>query len=77
MNFIQSKRADVSYPINLDHVVAIKKDKGYASTTEIIFDTSSGKSIIWKYYRNKTNRDLDYEQIMLVIFMPEQEDNNV
>ena len=73
MNFIRSKRADVSYPINLEHVVAIKKDNA-GSTTEIIFDTSSGKSIIWKYYRNKTNRDLDYEQIMLVIFTPEQEE---
>jgi hypothetical protein len=67
MNFIRSYRADDSYPINLDHVVSIAKDHA-GSTTIIVFETSSGQTIRWRYFKNRTNRDLDYEELMLVIF---------
>ena len=70
MNFIRSYRADESHPINLDHVIAVKKDHA-GSTTWITFDTLSGKTINWKYFKNKVKRDLDYEQLMLVIFKEE------
>ena len=68
MNFIQSKRADVSHPINLDHVIAVRKDHA-GSTTMIMFETLSGQTFRWRYFGNKENRDLDYEQLMLKIFM--------
>ncbi len=74
MHFIQSHRANESQPINLEHVVAFDKDFA-GSTTMIVFDTSSSERILWKYYKNKANRDLDYEDIMLIIGMSEQEDN--
>ena len=62
MNFIQSSRSDESKPINLDHVVTFHKDRS-GSTSMIAFETSSGKTIYWKYYGKKENRDLDYGQI--------------
>lgn len=66
MHFIQSHRANVSQPINLDHVVTFDMDCA-GSTTMIVFGTSSGETIRWKYYKNKANRDLDYADLMWTI----------
>lgn len=65
MNFIDSGRANLADPINLDHVISFRKDHA-GSTTMITFSMSSGKTIHWKYYKNKANRDLDYEQLLLI-----------
>ena len=71
MNFIRSSRADESRPVNLDHVFSIDKCRGVIHPT-IEFETSSGQTIMWRYFDNTKNRDLDYEEIMLRIF---KEDN--
>ena len=74
MLFIKTDRANVSQPINLHHVVTFRKGCA-GSTTMIVFEASSGETICWKYYKNKTNRDLDYEQLMKVTGISEQEGN--
>ena len=67
MNFVSSKRADVADPINLEHVISFEKSHA-GSTTMIKFHTSDGNEYYWKYWGNKANRDLDYEQLILVAF---------
>ena len=68
MNFIQSKRATESQPINLDHITSIEKHLT-GSNHIIIFQTVSGKEMRWRYFKNWENRDLDYDEIMQVILI--------
>ena len=68
MNFIQSKRATESQPINLDHVITVEKHLA-GSNHVIIFQTVSGKEMRWRYFNNWENLDLDYDEIMKAILM--------
>lgn len=68
MNFIQSDRASESQPINLDHVITFGKTHA-GSTTIIFFETSDGKTILWRYFKNRKYRDLDYEELIQLIFI--------
>ena len=74
MNFIQSHRANVSQPINLDHVVTFTKNGGFGDW-RIWFHTLSGETICWQYRNNRSNQILDYEDIKLITGLSEQEDN--
>ena len=65
-NFVNSNRADISGPINLDHVIAFVKERA-GSISGITFHTLDGKKFYWRY-DDKTARDEDYEELLLAIF---------